>query len=119
MRFEAGTRIPSIVLAVFATFVIVFLSRSAVAQNKPAPGAGTPASSATPPAAGSAAAGTAPAAAPAEGNAQELLDKGQAALKAGDYAAALAAFNDALKAARQMGGVEGFQAVDIAQIGHS
>jgi tetratricopeptide (TPR) repeat protein len=58
---------------------------------------------------------TSTAATPAAADPQKLLEKGQAALKSGDYAAALAAFTDAGRAAQQSG-VENPLKIQIAAV---
>ncbi len=81
MRFTARTPIALFQVIVFAT-AAVSLSGSVAGQDTSSLGTPTPAAGAT----------------SSEANPQELLDKADAALKAGDYAAAVKAFNDAGRA---------------------
>jgi tetratricopeptide (TPR) repeat protein len=88
MRFALRTLF-SVSIAAVVTFATAFLSRAAIGQDVSKTGAAP---------AKAAADAAAPAAA---GDPQPLLDKGEAALKAGDFAGAMAAFNEAGKAAQQ------------------
>jgi tetratricopeptide (TPR) repeat protein len=95
MRFALRTLVPVVSAAVVLTSATAFWSRPAIAQDAK--------KSAEAPAKDAAPAGAAPAAAPAADAAdpKPLLEKAEAALKAGDFATALDAFNDAGNAAKQ------------------
>src|SRR4051812_10046054 len=120
MRFALRTLVP-----VFAAGVVItttgFWSRSASAQTAPAKSAEAPAKNASPAAAPPAADSTTTAPPTEVVDPAPILAKGEAALKAGDYAAAIAAFNDADKAAQQAGqqggGPETLKAQIAAQVG--
>src|SRR5438045_9669355 len=101
MRFALRTLIPIFAATVVVTTTTAFLSRTVVAQDTAKKSAAAPAKDASPAAAAPATDSTAAAPATEAADPKPLLDKGEAAIKAGDYAAAIAAFNDAGKAALQ------------------
>ena len=97
MRFALRTLVPVFAATVVVTTTTAFLPRPAVAQDAAAKSDAAPAKDAAAPAADSTTA--APAAEAVDP--KPLLEKGEAALKASDYAAAMAAFNEAGKVAQQ------------------
>src|SRR5258705_2287368 len=101
MRFALRTLVPVVAATVVVTTVTAFLPRTVSAQEAAKKSAAAPAKDATPPAAAPATDSTAAAPATEGADPKPLLDKGEAALKAGDYTAAMAAFNDAGQAALQ------------------
>jgi tetratricopeptide (TPR) repeat protein len=117
MRFAFRTLIPVSAATVAFTVSTAFLSRPVAAQNAAAKSAAAPAKDAAP-AATPAVDVTAPATDAVDP--KPLLDKGEAALKAGDFAAAMTAFNDAGKAAQQagqQGGTDGLKTQIAAFVG--
>jgi tetratricopeptide (TPR) repeat protein len=119
MRFAFRTLVPVSAATVALTVSTAFLSRPAAAQDATKKSStAAPAKDATPAATAPIADATAPAADAVDP--KPLLDKGEAALKAGDFAAAIAAFNDAGKAAQQagqQGGTDGLKAQIAAFVG--
>ena len=131
MRFAFRTLVPVSVATVAITVSTAFLPRPAAALDAAAKSAAAPAKDTAPAAAAAAAA--APAAestglaASDAVDPKPLLEKGEAALKAGDFGAAMAAFNDAGKAAQrcmhaadqagQQGGTEPLKAQIAALVG--
>ena len=91
MRFVVRTPASVVALIATATATSFFFPYAASAQEAAAPAAGASAPAAT----------DTPAASAEGGDPQQLLDKGNEAIKAGDYAAAMTAFNEAGKAAQQ------------------
>jgi tetratricopeptide (TPR) repeat protein len=116
MRFALRTLVPVFAATVVVTTVTAFLSRTVVAQEAAKKSAAAPAKDASPAAAAPATDSTAAAPAAEGADPKPLLDKGEAALKAGDYAAAIAAFNDAGKAALQASQAGGSPELLKAQI---
>jgi tetratricopeptide (TPR) repeat protein len=121
MRFVLRTLVPISAAVIVVLTATAFMSRSASAQTAPAKTDAATAKDAPPAAATPSA--ESPAAAPATEVADPapLLAKGEAALKAGDFPAAIAAFNDAGKAAQQAsqqgGGPETLKAQVAALVG--
>lgn len=105
MRSAIRTFVPVFAFLGFAIVATPFLSGPASAQEKT-----TPPAADTPPAGASGAT--------ADVDTKELLAKGEAAMKAGDFAAAAAAFNSARQAAEQKPGVESLQDHAKALVGH-
>jgi tetratricopeptide (TPR) repeat protein len=119
MRFALRTLVPVFAATVVVTTVTAFLPRTVVAQEAAKKSAAAPAKDASPAAPATDSTAAAPATEAADP--KPLLDKGEAALKAGDYGAAIAAFNDAGKAALQAsqagGGPESLRAQIAAFVG--
>src|SRR5262245_47159807 len=102
MRFSPRTLAQVFSALAVASSATLFLSRPAIAQDAAKTDAAPAKDAAAAPATDATAAGSAEAADP-----KPLLEKGDAAMKAGDYGAALAAYNDAGRAAQaqlQQGG---------------
>lgn len=113
MRFALRTFVPVFAATVVVTTTTAFLPRPAVAQDAAAKSADASAKDAAD------STTTAPAA--EVGDPKPLLEKGDAALKAHDYAGAMAAFNEAGKIAQQAsqagGGADMLRAQAMALIG--
>jgi tetratricopeptide (TPR) repeat protein len=120
MRFALRTLVPVFAAAAVVTS-IPLLSRSAYAQTAPAKSAEAPAKGASPAAAPPTGDSTTTAPTTEAADPAPLLAKGEAALKANDYPAAIAAFNDAGKAAlaasQQGGGPDSLKAQIAALVG--
>jgi tetratricopeptide (TPR) repeat protein len=117
MRFATRALVPFCTLIVLSLAATLLLTGSAAAQATETKGAAATPPGGSPPAGASA---SQPEAQPTTGLAttdtlgeatpQELVDKGEAALKTGDFAAALTAFNAAVHLAEQpSSGPEGYQ----------
>src|SRR3954470_4924217 len=121
MRFALRTLVPICAAAVVVTTTTTFLSRTVVAQDAAKKSDAAPAKDASPAAAAPPTDSTAAAPATEGADPKPLLEKGEAALKAGDYAAAMTAFNDAGKASQQAsqagGGPESLKAQIAAFVG--
>src|SRR5215213_7202542 len=109
MPIALRTFVPAVATAVVVAFTMTCLTRTVAAQDTAPKTDAPPADSTT-------------AAAPAEGaDPKPFLEKGEAALKAGDFAGAMAAFNEAGKIAQQAsqagGGVDMLRAQSLAIVG--
>jgi tetratricopeptide (TPR) repeat protein len=127
MRFALRTLVPGCVAVILSLAIAAMLTGLAAAQTPETKGAAAAPAGATQPAPATPPQGETPTAplgasenlGGGEAGPQALLDKGEAALKSGDFTTALGAFNEAWRAAEQTPGAEGILARPKAIFGRA